>query len=450
MKELRVIGFYLLFLCFVLGLLIFQVNYFNGLTGFVVNSEDNVDINSSDFMKDSPNEMKVIVEIVSPVSGSSFLEGESFLLDYSYYLDYGVQANDFEIKFESCWYSVDFGKNNISLEECLPKEISLSESGEREIYVYVTEKTSGKIGFSSVLIKVLENNSNNQSNSGNSQTEGSSNSGANIESKKFYDIGFVNVSEIKLKKGESSLINFGVKNIGLLSLTNCVIELESDFSSFVASQESYDFLVGKTVEVSFNLEAPNNFDSGIYDVSLFVICPSQSFETSFILEVLSMDFDFNIVDSRVNGNTIEVDYVITELSGMEHKLVITYHLSDNSEILFQDSENFNLLANSNLQKNLELGISSEFKGEYFLTIKLSSDYETVTREERVVLSSKGFTGLAIFGEGNMSIAGILILAGLSIGIFFVFRHFRKRSDSFDNSKVFGRNKKHFIKLNFKE
>lgn len=449
------LGFGVLFGIFVFGLFAFHVYYFGGITGFVVDSEGQIQLtedSNMDSLQDSPGEIIVFVEIHEPSSGEVYEEGEEFLLNYSYEIVYGVYDSDVASSFGLCKYSLDNGKINHSLEDCMPKKISISEKGVYKIYVFVTETVSEIEGSSFVDIEVAEK-TNGQSI--NSTGQGSPGAGqksveSQIDSRKFYEINFSEIPEIELRRGENLSVELEARNTGKLAVANCAVEIENSFRDVVKAEDKiYNFQPGVKTSLVFEVHVPENFSPGNYEVGFFVKCPAESFESLIKIKVPESELELDIFDIRISGDVLEADYTARDLSGTERVVELNYFLINGQEKNAEGSEQFNLPADSSVQRKLEISLPGNINGEYDLVVEAVSGFDRVERREEVVLGSSGFTGLAVFTQGNLSGIGLIVLVVLSGALFLAVRFFRKRS-SLEKPAAFEKTGRQFIKLHVQE
>src|SRR3989344_8809997 len=240
------------------------------------------------------------------------------------------------------------------------------------------------------------------------------------------DIG--TLADIISLPGDSKKLSLKVKNTGLSFLNNCKLKGSGEYSSWISASGNNKIGGGESLDFSFNLNVPKDIAPGSYVISLIYQCDETSKETSFSVNVLEKQIGFNLIDSKLETNTLKVRYSLEELSGIDKNVDLQFLLYDPSNTKVAEfNDKKELSAGSNKEFEADIPLGNVQGGNYNLLVNINSQTYSSFIQESIVLGSRA-SGLSIFGTNiNVNIIGsTMIVLFVIFALFMIARIMKLR------------------------
>ena len=96
--------------------------------------------------------------------------------------------------------------------------------------------------------------------------------------------------------GESKKIKWGVKNTGTSFLNDCVFESFGDYLSWISGKETKSLSAGEEYELVFDLNIPEDTESGSYELGVVSNCKETSGSIKFNVEIIEKKLQIDLLE----------------------------------------------------------------------------------------------------------------------------------------------------------
>jgi len=230
--------------------------------------------------------------------------------------------------------------------------------------------------------------------------------------------------------GDSKTITWIVKNTGTNFLNNCVFEGFGDYLSWISGEETKSLSVGEEYNFVFDLNIPEDIGFGSYKLGVVLNCEETSNLTRFNVEILEKKLRLDLLEVvRENDESVRVNYLLEELSGIDQDVNLEFLLFDNNEKVAETLDFKSISANSKDEFEIFININPSLRGNLNLLINLNSETYSTFVQEDVILGAP-ISGFAIFGdliESNSIISYAMIILFVAFAFFIIRRIFKFRN-----------------------
>jgi len=237
------------------------------------------------------------------------------------------------------------------------------------------------------------------------------------------EVSLTDLSNIIAAPGETKTLSLEAKNTGNVFLNKCELGFFSKIAAWLSSDDIKNLAPGESGDFMFSLDIPDTTESAVYDVTISLVCEETTNNIDFSIEILREKLGLNIINVETIRGRMDILYNLEELAGQSQDVNVEFLvINDENKEIAEYMEQVSLQANEKNQFNASIGLPTDTKGEVVLIINAKSDIASVSAQQNIIISDRGFGGLAIFAEGNrakLSI-GILIFLFLIILFFVVY------------------------------
>ncbi|MEK6935327.1 MAG: PRC-barrel domain-containing protein [Nanoarchaeota archaeon] len=237
------------------------------------------------------------------------------------------------------------------------------------------------------------------------------------------------IGSIIARKGDKKTLSLNVKNIGKIFLNKCKLIASEETKSWIYSNQASGIAPGETLDFNFDLNIPEEINSGDYLGKLEIKCDEGNNVQNISVSIPGLDgvsiegmiqkgriliINYTFDNSNFVGNSVAMDIWISDEAGNEVKKI---------------QDKFDINKEGLIQRNVKIEVA-DLSGIYYVNFALSSNLEDFVRQS--ILLGKAFsTGFAIFNIpiGKNVIYSIFVLF-VGIAVFFIWM----RQGKADNSK----------------
>lgn len=333
-------------------------------------------------------------------------------------LDFVTSDNN----LDTCFYNVFRGSN----EEIVNTTVSCNSSTTFDVTVdadfvlnFFVNDSAGNVNSSNISF-VVDTSTSPPSTPPSSGGGGGSSGGGVVITSGILTLGKIN--GFISTPGENKRMNLNVKNTGLRFLNSCTLKgtgVNSNWISYFG--EAIQLGGGESHDFSFSLNIPEDLEAGSFNVSVDVLCNEKSKDTSFLVEIIEKQIDFNLLDTiRKNGAEVVVTYSLEELSGLDQNVELQFLLFDsNDDKVSEITETIDLFANQLQEFELIIPIDDSLSGNFNLLVNLNSETYSGFVQEDIILAPRG-TGLAILRDNGLSGTVLTSVFGIMFFVFVAF------------------------------
>src|SRR5690606_222578 len=117
-------------------------------------------------------------------------------------------------------------------------------------------------------------------------------------------------------------------NSGSKFLNSCRMNVEGSVSEWISNKQVESISPGQKATFIFGLNVPQDAEQRKYHPDIRIICDELNATTSFIIDVFSTDFGFNVLSSVRDGSKLIVNYVLEDYTGEAQEVSIGYSLNN--------------------------------------------------------------------------------------------------------------------------
>ena len=262
------------------------------------------------------------------------------------------------------------------------------------------------------------------------------------------DLSVEKISDIVADAGDIKKVTWGVENIGTAFLNDCKFLAGGLQKSWIDNGGQKDLSAGEQYDFVFDINIPDDAESGSYNIILSLVCKEVTKTTSFKIDILNKELGLKLVKvERSDKDKVRVVYSVEELSGLDQNLEFQFIIFDsNNERVAEISESKTISANGKEEYETLIPIDALLSGELSLLVNLNSDTYSTFVQENIVLGKFKTTGLTIFdnfGGTNTIISMVIGVLFLAFAVVMVIRILKLRK------KVMPRRREGFVKKFFK-
>lgn len=233
-------------------------------------------------------------------------------------------------------------------------------------------------------------------------------------------------------EGDKKTLSLSIKNIGSRFFNKCRLVGKGEIESWIYSTQIEGIAPGQNVDFIFDLNIPDEIESGDYKGDLEIKCSEGSDSQEIIISIPSLEI-INVNEIIQEGNLVKISYNFDN----------SYVIGDSAsvDIWIEDSEGyeiervqdvFNIAKEGLIKRNVE--IEFDGSGIYYIYFSISGDLENFVKES-VVLGEAVGTGFAIFDTTKGKITTyVIFLIIIGIGIFIILRGHKKGHSKIHKSK----------------
>lgn len=340
-------------------------------------------------------------------------------------INYVAQGNNL-----TCWYNVKTSIGgevigNTTLPGCNSSSFDVSNDGDYVFWIFANNSLGTFNSSSSTF--TINTSPPPSSSSSSSSGGGGGGGGAGVGVPKLRpSLSVGEISDILVNKGGvKKVLSWKVKNNGTSFLNNCNFKSTGTYSSWITYTETKGLAAGQEYTFVFDVNIPEEIETGDYLLGVSLICKETNASTSFSVQVSEKKLDFAISDvSRNNEESIKVKYSIEDISGEDQNVELQFLLFDlNGRQVAGSNESKTINANTKQEFETIIPIDKTLKGELNLLANLNSETFSTFVQESVVLGSpiSGFTIFDRIGGTNNVVSIILVILFLGFAFFIVKR-----------------------------
>jgi photosystem II stability/assembly factor-like uncharacterized protein len=325
---------------------------------------------------------------------------------------------------DSCWYNVYRGENieitNTSVtcgDNSASFDVTIDASFILNFYV---NDFAGNLNFTSSSFSV-------DTSSGGTVVVSSGGGGGSsytpVAKNTTPELSVGNIQNLIVSLGDVKKVNWFIKNLGASFLNNCEFKSIGEFSSWIDYTETKNLASGEEYTFKFDLNVPQEIESGKYNLGVILECNELVRSSNFIVEVLRRELDFRLIKvERIGEEQVKIIYFLEELSNLDQDVELQFLLFDShDEKVAEINEIKSILANSKGEFEILIPISPLLEGNLNLLVNLNSEtYSTFIKEDIILASPSGFFVFGDFGQID-DFATIVIVV-----LFLLFAFFKVR------------------------
>lgn len=334
---------------------------------------------------------------------------------------------------DSCWYNLSYdsgggawvvypGRESVIILNCSSTVFSVADDYDYLIYLTVND-SAGNSNSANSSFSVDTSVSPSLPSDGGSI--GGGGGGGYFPSNKTGKLQVSKVGDIIAYEGDKKTLSLNVKNIGRIFLNNCRLIVRGEISSWIYSTKVEGIAFGENVDFVFDLNVPEEIQSGNYKGELEIKCDEGSNIQNISIsipglkiisikeivqekKILKINYDFD--NSNVVGESAVVEIWIIDEDGVE--ITRTY-------------DEFSIKKEGMIERSVEIQLPGGLAGVYYVYFALSSDLSDFIKQSIVLGGSKtiGFVVLDTF-RGKMWVYAVFLLI-IAVGIFFIWRRHGK-------------------------
>ncbi len=330
----------------------------------------------------------------------------------------------------TCWYNINFLTGglvipNTTITNCNNISFDVSSDGDFILNLYANN-SFGTLKSTNSNFSVSTSSSSSgssSSSSGGGYSGGSGGSGIS-SSKKILESG--SIQDIMVNTGGVKKISsWKVKNIGNKFLNDCKFKSSGNLDSWITYQETKGLAAGEEYEFVFDVNIPENLESGIYNLEVGLRCQSANISENFAVEITERQLDFKLISVERQGkDNVKVVYSIKDIAGKDQEVNVQFLLFDlDNKKVAESSEGKKVSASSEVQFESLIPIDETLSGNLRLLVNFNSEKYSGFVQENVVLGSSisGFTILDTIGNNDTVVSVILVVLFLTFTFFIVKR-----------------------------
>jgi photosystem II stability/assembly factor-like uncharacterized protein len=336
-------------------------------------------------------------------------------------LEFYVSDNN----LDSCWYNVYRGESleitNTSV-NCYSGSTTLDVTLDANFVLnFYANDSAGNIRHSSSSFAVSTSSSGTTIISGGGGGGGTSTSIIITNGTISLDVEKIN--DLIVEPTDVKKIEWFAKNTGTSFLNDCKVKGTGIYSSWILSEEVKDLSAGEEHVFSFDLNIPEDIESGDYALAVSLECKEISKSIDFSAEILEKEIEFSLISVEREAKTlVKIVYSLNDLSNTDQDVELQFLLfdSDNNALL-EVKESKSILADSKNQFELLIPIDQSLRGELILLVNLNSKtYSTFVQENVILGSLIGFTMFEDFGDID-NVSSITLILIFLVFAFFIMR-----------------------------
>lgn len=316
--------------------------------------------------------------------------------------------DDISIKYSvtgenlNCWYNVKDAWGNVkitntTLENCSNTTFDLSDEGNYVFYLFV-RSSEGFFHYDSSSFSIESDEE--DENSGDEGSDGDS--GSTISTLVVDNIFIVDsISNLVFLSGESKKLVLDVTNNKETLKRDCKIRSYGNYYGWINGSSEKDLSGGEMYEFVFNLNVPNNYSSGNYDINAEIYCTGFRQNFNLSLEIVDKKYEFAITGlERAGENLVNVSYSLKDLTGIEQSGDIKFLLIDSKgETIDEKNSSFSIEGNKQLDSIVVMDIPLDFEGELNVLTNLDAqEYSGFVEKKFVVEKYRSITGFTLLED----------------------------------------------------
>jgi len=228
--------------------------------------------------------------------------------------------------------------------------------------------------------------------------------------------------------GETKTVIWNVKNTGTTFLNDCVFESFGDYASWVNENTVKSLSAGEEYEFIFDVNLPENLESGSYGMAVSSTCAETSNFTRFNIEVIEKKLQLDLEEVVKQGNQVKITYFLEELSGVDQNVDLEFLLFDGNDKVAETLESKFIISGSRSEFESFIDVDSNLRGSLNLLVNVNSETYSTFIQEDVILSAP-LSGAVIFGDlvsGDSVITYVIIILFVIFAVVVIRRIFTFR------------------------
>lgn len=332
-----------------------------------------------------------------------------------------------------CFYNVTFAATgnpvigNSELVNCESTTFTLDTESSYFLWMSVTD-SAGNVNITRKSFTVDLPSPSSSGSGGGGSSGGSSLTGSSVSVKPAFSAELENIDKLKIRRGESELIELPVKNSGLRFLNNCLFIKDAGVSEWISGQDIYSLSPGQSINYVFSVSVPVDAEMGDYFVTLGVRCQELNSSFTYQIEVIGGEFELNILSSERVGSKLRVNYAVENFGNVEKTLFAKYRLidSDNEVVSEGQFSSLKIKAKEKAEFKSDFELPRNSIGDYILIMEVSDSLDISQKQQTVRLTTGGVTGFAISDNNLRTIAWFGIVVLIVFGMFIVVKVIRNQ------------------------
>jgi len=366
------------------------------------------------------------ISILIPESDANYTTNESLELNFT--------MSDVDSNEDECWYNIDEG-SNLTVSSCADTTFDVSGTGDYTLRVYVND-TQNEIASDSVNFSVnisVNSSSSGGSSGGSGGSSSSSSSGGSSSGESSPTIGSIKVKKLELSKiddlilkgGDQKTLSLTAKNIWVFFLNNCNLLFYGDKSNWIFSDQNEGIAPRESVDYVFDLNIPEEVETGEYSLGLEFICDEGSESQEFSITILSDLQEINVIGIEHEDDELLINYNFDNTNVIGESVDVVIWIEDEEGIEVGGTvDSFPINVEGLIERNVIFDIGN-LRGVYSVYFALADDLDDFVRESIVLGKSRG-TGFVVFDTTRGKIIGYVIFALMIAGtvVLFVMKKFK--------------------------
>ncbi|MBT4166197.1 prolyl oligopeptidase family serine peptidase [archaeon] len=237
-------------------------------------------------------------------------------------------------------------------------------------------------------------------------------------------------------QGDKKTLSLDVENLGKIFLNDCKLSLSETIESWFYSDEIKGIAPGENTGFVFNINVPEEIESGDYSGNLKLKCNEAVNIQEIIIRIPGGLKLIRIGEIVHEKNGLNVSYVFdnSDLIG-DSTAVDIWLLNEEGVEIIRFVDEFAITREPPIERNVLIELPSKSIGIYSVYFAVSSDLDNFAKQSVVLGKSVG-TGWAIFETSGGKIIGYIIFAlVVGVGLFFVIRGRKKGSKGRGKKKL---------------
>lgn len=364
-----------------------------------------------------------------------------------------------DTNLNSCWYNIKHGattdvSNTTTLCNSTTETFNLTLDADFTLNFYVND-SAGNTNYSSITFTV-DTSTSPSTPSGGSGGGGSGGGGGFLppttsNKTRVLKIEFGKTEIQAMRRGTSSSLSLGVTSLERTFLNDCKIKIEGPLYQFITSDKTTGLSPGEKSIFNLEINVPQTAEPGEYPSDITIKCEEGTANTNIKLTIFRNTFEAKFKDYEKANNKLKIFYNLEEFSNENHEIQLQYKITDFENYTLTEGQTEIILEGSQNQEYiLEIELPKNAFGEFDLSMTLSDNEVTNHIDEKIILTSKGLTGLAISDENKRTLSNLgvilLIVSAISYVSYFIYKKIRIRKTIKELRK---KHDKHTIKLDLK-
>ncbi len=221
------------------------------------------------------------------------------------------------------------------------------------------------------------------------------------------------------RAGDKKTLSLKVRNNGKSFLNNCRLIGNEQINSWIYSSKIQGIAPGENANFVFNINIPEEIDSGDYNGVIEIICDEASSSSSIIISIPKTLSSLKIKEIKQDKNKLNINYQLESKDIKDTNIEIWMVDKDKNEI-GRVKDSFKTQKGIN-ERKIVMNLPEDAIGIYSIYFAISPDLEKFIKQS-IVIGKTSTTGLSVLDTTRGKVvAFIIFILMLLAGLFLIIR-----------------------------